>query len=76
MVSNLVKQLLAFPLTWEKVDSHVEKKRKLNPAKKFKGNKLAWRLNEKADELAGAQCSKHLLIPEVFFDEATVMVKY
>ena len=51
---------------WEKVDSHTADKLKKNPSRKLKGNKLAWRLNEAADELAGNQRLLMAPVEEVF----------
>ena len=42
----------------------------------MKGNKLAWRLNEAVDKLAGTQCVKREPPLDIFFQESIVMVRY
>ena len=76
MVSNEVQDLLDYPLRWEHIDSHIEEKLRADPTRTLKGDKLAWRLNEAADELAGNQRIKGEVIDEVLFEEARVMVSY
>ena len=74
-VTNKVISLIEFTFTWEKVDSHIEEKKRKNPKKRLCGNERAWRLNEAADELAGKQRKRDIGVQEVFFSEAGVMVK-
>ena len=66
---------ISVPLEWKKVDSHVDLRR-YKKGQTPKGNKLAFRLNEAADEMAGKVRRQMNEPPEEhFFPESHVMVK-
>ena len=75
-LSERLTEGLTFPLRWEKVDSHVDRKRMEDPTKQFNGNELAWRINEVADRLAEERRLMKENVAEQLFPEAVVMVKY
>ena len=59
-----------------KGDSHCEQKRQEDPTKLLQGNRLAWRLNEAVDEMAGKECGAlNGLQKEVFIPQSIVMVE-
>ena len=49
---------IRYKLLWQKVDSHIEEKLRLDPTRVVQGNPLAWRLNEAMDVLANTQGRK------------------
>ena len=71
-----VIQEMDLKVTWNKVDSHIQDKLKIDPTRKLHGNAGAWRLNEAADKLAGEQREKLEAVEEVYFEEAEVMAFY
>ena len=71
-----IQRRIQYRVAFEKLDSHIEQKLKEDPGRKLKGNELAWRLNEEADQLAGIARVSGEKDDEVFYEEAQVMVEY
>ena len=53
MVTTAWLSKIKYTVQWSKVDSHINEKLQEDPTRALHRDKLAWRINDEADRLAG-----------------------
>ena len=75
MVTTAWLSKIKCKVQWLKVDSHINEKLLEDPTRVLHGDKLAWRINEETDRLAGIMHDKANTKREAFFfSDSKVMV--